>query len=242
MPDIFVSDNNPEENKIGQDFPQQRNEAVHGVKPETIHRFKDVDKDKEVIRNSTIISSAPGIFSSFKVRPRGIRFQEQEENEEVLLIFRKHIITNIPWLLFSLVLIIAPLALFSFFNLSELLQNFQVPPRSTMIIILGYYLLIFCYMFVNYITWYYNADLITNRKIVDINFQDIVYHNVSMTQLKLVENVNYVQAGFVPSFFGYGDVFIETAGKALTFRFYAVPHPGRVVSLVESLMEGHHAE
>jgi hypothetical protein len=238
MPDIFISEDNLIE-KGSTDWDKKNPEKKQPVGIDRGKQEKELEKEQE---KQIVINSPIGPFSAFKVRPRGIHFNEQDEDEYVLLILRKHIVTNIPWIIFSAFLLIAPFVFFSFFNLSDFFINVSIPAKAYSIFIYAYYLVVFCYMFVAYITWHYNASLITNKKVVDVHFQDILYHDVKMTKINLIEDVNYVQSGLLGSFFGYGDVFIETAGKSLRFDFYSVPNPQRVVNLLENIIGGNHAE
>jgi hypothetical protein len=248
MPDIFVSNVNKKgqkkqvEHPIGEDllvmlhsedlFRELEEEKNKDKKGKTETAKKTTTEPSE---EQTIITSPIGPFSSFKVRPKGIHFHEQDEDEQVLLALRKHFVTNIPWILFGTILLALPCFLFYLFTFTNLLQRFIIPSQMLIVLTLAYYLLTLCYLFVSYITWYYNTDLITDKKVVDINFQDIIYHDVAMTKLNLIEDVHYVQSGFFASVFGYGDVAVETAGKTLTFRFESVPNPERIVNLVENL-------
>ena len=54
-------------------------------------------------------------LSSFYLNPGGISFKEQEEDEEIVLLLRRHLVTSIPWLFVALVLLFAPIFL-SFFS------------------------------------------------------------------------------------------------------------------------------
>ncbi len=255
MPDIFIPADKKieQEKKIKHDaWEEEHPVMLHGE--DVLTELRKGSKKKELITAAlkspsdqsngkyTIISSPIGPFSAFKVKPKGIKYHEQDEGEQILLILRKHFVTNVPWIILGIILILFPFLLFYLFNFTNLLSGFLLSMQTIIVLTFSYYLVVFCFLFVSYITWYYNADLITNKKIVDIHFQDIIYHHVSITKLNLIEDVNYVQSGFFASFFGYGDVFVETAGKTLTFSFMCVPNPERVVNLVEILIGGVHAE
>jgi hypothetical protein len=234
MPDIFVSEDNLIE-KESTDWRGKITEKKQSDRNRQGEQSKELQKGQE---KQTIINYPVGPFGSFKVRPKGVSFHEQEENEHVLLFLRKHFVTNISWLFFGIILIILPPIFFYFLNLSDFFTNLLISPQAYFVLIYAYYLFVFCYMFVNYITWYYNSSLITNIKIVDVHFQDILYHDVSMTKLNLIEDVNYVQSGFFGSLFGYGDVYLETAGKAVRFDFLSIPNPDKVANLLENLIGG----
>lgn len=179
-------------------------------------------------------------LASFFEKPDGVSFQNQEEDEEILLFLRPHFITNTLWIFIALILIaIPPLFLtlnsqFSIFNLNAL------PTRFTIIFIVFYYLIVSNYIFISFITWFYNISLVTQKRIVDIDFSDLVYHDVAITKLSLVEDINYTQTGFIRSFFNYGDVFVQTAGEKFHFDFLATPKPGKVVDIIQNLIGRRH--
>lgn len=176
------------------------------------------------------------IFSSFCQNPVNVSFQEQEEAEEILLFLRRHLITNISWFFLTLAFASFP-PILSVLNFKFQILNFlALPHRFIIIFILFYYLLVFSYAFVNFITWYFSTSLITNKRVIDINFSEIVYKNVSATKLSLVQDASYTQVGVIRSIFDYGDVLIQTAGTLDNFDFQAVPHPEKVVQIVENLI------
>jgi len=177
-------------------------------------------------------------LSSFYKNHLGVWFQNQEEDEEIILFLRQHFITNIPWIATSIALIFVPLVLFflfpttngSFFGLSLFTAQF------TTVFIIFYYLVVLTYAFVSFITWYYNIFIVTKKRVVDIDFSDLVYHNVALTKLNLVQDIDYTQIGFVRSLFNYGDVFIQTAGDKPNFEARAVPKPAKIAQIIEDLI------
>lgn len=176
------------------------------------------------------------LLHSFFENPKGISFEDQEQDEKILLFVRRHLNTNIRWVFISLILTLIPIFLFVFKdNLSSLLL-LGLPQRFIVVLTLFYYLLIITYFFVNYITWYFNLFLVTNKRIIEVNYADLVYKNVSATKLTLIQDASYKQVGVLRSFFDYGDVLLQTAGSLDNFSFEAVPKPERVVQMVERLI------
>lgn len=176
-------------------------------------------------------------FASFCDHPGGITFQSQDPDETILLFLRKHFITNVPWILITIVLLSIPFLLSFIFASMQLNTPFtDLPPRFTTTFLLFYYLLVFAYVFIEFITWYYNVSIVTQKRIVDIDFSELVFHDVAMTKLSLIEDVNYTQVGFFRSLFDFGDVFVQTAGNENLFDFLAVPKPKTVVDIIEGLI------
>lgn len=182
-------------------------------------------------------------LATFYEKPTGVHFRNQEEDEEILLFLRRHFATNLPWLFITIILVAIPL-IFAYIlpYLNQMNINlFFLPSRYMTIFIIFYYLIVFNYFLINFITWYFNISIITQKRIVDIDFSDLVYHDVAVTKLTLVEDVNYTRVGFLRSLFDYGDVFVQTAGEKLHFDFLAVPHPEKVVDIIQNLIgKGYH--
>ncbi len=176
------------------------------------------------------------MLSSFCVNPVGISFVEQEPDEKILLFLRRHFITNAPWIFITLILVLIPVVFFVFRLDLQLLQILSLPGRFTAIFIILYYLIVFSYVFVNFITWFYNVLLVTQKRVVDIDYSDIVIHNIAFTKLTHVQEVNYTQAGFIRSFFNFGDVFIQTAGPETNLEGLSVPQPRRAAQIIANLI------
>lgn len=175
------------------------------------------------------------LFNAFCEKPANVTFQTQEPDEQVLVFLRKSQWVNFPWILTSFFLLFVPVVLFL------LRDNFPtfIPPTNVLLIAIPfYYLLIAIYAFVNFITWYYNAALITSKRVVDIDFHQVVFKDIAETKLALIQDVSYQQVGVLPNLLGYGFVLIQTAGTLDNFEFYNLPHPDRVEEIVEELIGG----
>lgn len=174
-------------------------------------------------------------LASFCTRPLGMHFQNQEKDEKILLFLRRHFITNVPWIFTVIILLILPVLLIPVFS-SFSFPIISLPPSFILVMTIFYYLLIFTFAFVEFINWFYNISIITQRRVIDIDYSDIIYHDVAVTKLSLVEDVRYVQSGFIRSLFNFGDVFVQTAGESENFEFLKVPKPGEAVHIIQDLI------
>jgi hypothetical protein len=174
-------------------------------------------------------------LSSFCQHPGSMTFATQEKDEVILLFLRKHFITNVPWIITTLFFIIAPILTNILITASGFSLSF-LPPTFLSIFLAFYYLIVFAYVFVSFITWFYNVSFITTNRVVDIDFSDIVFKNIAATKLIQVEDVSFSQVGVIRSLFDYGDVLIQTAATVDNFDLLAVPHPEKVVQIVEELI------
>lgn len=180
-----------------------------------------------------------GLFHTFCEYPQGIRFEHQEKDEEIILFVRRHLITNVPWILTSFLLLLLPPALLPFLSEFALLP-FELPPALVTVLVLFYYTILFGYVLINFLHWFYNIGIITPKNVIDIDYADIVNVHISATKSSQIEDVSYTQGGFFKSSFNYGDVHIQTAGTDANFEYLRVPNPGKVVDIIHDLIGGNH--
>ena len=227
MPDIFVA------SPTGQ--PDKKEKKIERTPPATLEE-QVVGEEKPVSPPKTDLpqkSSSP--LLALMVNPRHVRFQNQEENEEVILLLRKHWITNLPWITVGSLMLLAPFLISFLVSLSNL--SFQIPFSILLVGEVFWYLLSFGYLFINFLIWYFNTDIVTNERIVDIDFHSLIYKEVSTTKLEKVQDVTVKMGGVIRQIFNYGDVFVQTAGEEPNFDFRAIPKPAWVAHKVGELME-----
>ncbi len=168
-------------------------------------------------------------LASFLMRPNGVSFETREDEEQIILFLRKHFITNIPWLFTSLVMISAP------FFVAELDIMSSVPSNFKFVFIMIWYLITTAYTLESFITWFFNVYIITDERIVDVDFYNLTYKEVSDANLDKIEDVTYKMGGVIRTLFNYGDVLIQTAAEVTNFDFLAVPYPDKVVKVLQDL-------
>jgi len=187
----------------------------------------------EPARKTPLLSQA---FSAFLLQPKGIHFETQSDHETILLLLRRHFFTNVPWILMAALLSIIPLLFFPLSLISGTLPTF-ISPSAWIGLFLMWYLFTGSYVLVNFILWYFSVAIITNQRIIDIDFSNILYKEFSATTIDKIEDVTDRRGGFFGVLFDFGDVIIQTAAAVEVFEFYSVPHPDRVVRIVNNLME-----
>ena len=220
MPDIFIAES-------------KENDTTVPEMPYVLEKQARSDKPIPIIQ-PPIVDRSVHLFSSFCKDPDGISFQSQESNEKILLFLRRDFITNAKWILIGIILTALPLLLiFSHFSgnsLTFLTFNFYL------LLLLFYYLFVATYFYINFITWYYNVALITDQRVIDVDFSSLVYKDVATTKLSLVQDISYAQVGVVRTFFDYGNILIQTAGSLDNFIFESSPKPEAAVHIVEELI------
>jgi len=143
---------------------------------------------------------------------------------------RRHPITNVAWMLIVVLMIFAPLVLSIFPLLSFLPGNFQF------IAVLVWYLITMAFILENFLTWFFNVNIITDERIIDIDFHNLIYKEVSDCKIDKIQDVTYKMGGVTRTIFNYGDVYIQTAAEVPAFEFLAVPKPNKVARVLQDLM------
>lgn len=172
-----------------------------------------------------------GLLSAFISRPSGIHLRAQETGEEIMLLLRKHWITNLSWLFLSLVLLLSPLTL-KFFPILEFL-----PSRFQFMAIAAWYLLTIGFIFENFLSWYFNVYIVTTRRVIDLDFYHLVYYNQAQADLAQITDMNLTIAGTIGVVFNFGNLVIETAAEAPNLEFEAVPNPRKVMKIIDELRQ-----
>jgi len=209
MPDIFISEESKKED----------------LKPEP-HLS---EKSKSKVQKEKFPGSTHNPLSAFCYYPGNINFETKESKEKVVLLLRQHPITNVKWILIAFLMILAPIVLGAFPILSFL------PPDFQFIAVLIWYLVTTAFVIQSFLTWFFNVYIVTDERIVDIDFYSLIYKEVSDANIDKIQDVTYKMGGVVRTLFNYGDVLIQTASEVPNFDFLAVPKPDQVAKILQDL-------
>ena len=178
-----------------------------------------------------------GLFTTFCQNPTGVSFAEQEDDETIILFLRRDFITNVPWIVAAIALAYIPF-LIRFIFVSTNFSLFSLPDILFIPLVSFYYLIVVGFAFANLVTWFYNIGLVTNKRGVDIDFNDLSTIDVATASLPDIKDVEYTQAGFFQSFFDYGDIRVRIVASGEVFTFSQVPRPTDVAGIISKLI-GH---
>lgn len=170
------------------------------------------------------------MLAAYIDNPTDIRFDTQSEEEKIMLLLRKHVITNVPWILLVILMMMAPFLL-NFFPLLDFMPaNFQV------MALIIWYLLIISIIFEQFLIWFFNVYIITDERVVDFDFHSLLYKSVTEAKINKIQDKTYTMGGLVRTIFNYGDIKIQTAGAVPEIDFDAVPCPSDVIKKLEELI------
>jgi cell division protein FtsL len=211
MSDIFISDIK-EEKKEAAPAPM---EPV--VKP----------KPKYKLEKTSGHTHSP--LAAFSFWPEKVDFEAKDSEEEVVLLLRRHPVTNFGWFLISAAMVITPMVLTRLQILNFLPDNYRL------IAVLIWYLVTSAYVLQSFLGWLFNVHVVTDERIVDIDFSNLIYKQVSDANIDKIQDVTYKMGGVARTIFNFGDVLIQTAGEVPNFEFEAVPNPARVAKILQDL-------
>ena len=164
---------------------------------------------------------------SLLIQPE-VTFEIQRSTEQVVLIVRKHPLTQIPWmfnaLLLALVTILLNFFIVNFFSFNQILvfNLFAV-------------VFIFAYAWLNFLFWYFTVGIVTNERVLDLDFYNIIYKEFTATTIQQISELTTKIGGFLGSLFDYGSVYVKTEGFVQDIEFINVPQPATIVKIINEL-------
>ena len=96
------------------------------------------------------------------------------------------------------------------------------------------------YALFNFINWYYNVGIITNKRVIDVDFFSIFYKEITVARLGNIQDITTKSGGYIQAFFDYGTIFIQTAGTDANVEFINVPMPSQIVQTINNLLAKKH--
>lgn len=179
------------------------------------------------------------MFPSYVENPQNCRFEGQDLEEKILLLLRAHPITNFPWIFFALLLFILPLIIpdiTSYLGVNLI----SIPGTYLTILLIINYLLVLIIVFEGFLYWYFNITLITDQKVIDIDFEPILYKGVELAPLSKIEETDSTTTGIFGTFFHFGNVAVQTAGAKVAIEMINIPKPALVADLILDLARKPH--
>lgn len=206
------------------------NKSDNNPKPDVSPLEATISAPKKETERDFIPSRRGWAASSLMLRPnKNVHFDTQEPEEEILMIIRAHWITNFHWVIISLILFFSPIVL-TFF---PLLSSF--PPNFRFMFVVVWYLVLLMYVFEQFLSWFFNLTIITDERIIDVDFINLTTKKVSDADIEKIQDVTYNNSGAFGAIFNYGDVLVQTAAELTEFIFEKVPNPALIVSILQRL-------
>ncbi|MDD5340938.1 MAG: PH domain-containing protein [Patescibacteria group bacterium] len=162
----------------------------------------------------------------------------RQEDEKLLLFLRRHwIILLGKWILYILLGLI-PIAIYYFllYAFPFLITN-EIYYSFLLLLTSIYYLFMILFFFNAFIDYHLDVWIVTSKRIIDIEQKGLFNRVISEQTIDKVQDVTAVQKGFFETFFNYGTVIVQTAGKLERFSFHQVPLPFDIVKTINGLVQ-----
>jgi len=175
-------------------------------------------------------------LTAYLMHPNDIRFETQDPDEEVILFMRQHIIVLIPKLILGIIIFFVPFILFPI--LIQFLQNSVSLPGGYVVVgMVFWYVATFGYFLAMFMQWYFNIFIVTNHRIIDIDFLYFLYKKFAEAKIEKIQDISFRTGGIMATIFNFGDVVIQTAGEMPNLLFEKIPKPSAVVHILSDLTE-----
>jgi len=219
MPTVFENKNKDRnkkriEKKQDKDLGKNLKSDHHLPMPESVRHEKPTTKK----------------LSAYMVKPNNLHFETQDRKEKIVVLLRKHMITNSGWFVGAIFLVLMPI-IFAFIPWQEL-----VPLRFKILFYVMWYMFVATFVFENFLSWYFNVYIITDERIVDVDFHSLLHKKISQAKIDNIEDVTFTMGGLSRTMFNYGTVEIQTAAEKREFDFEDVPHPNKVAKILNELI------
>ena len=225
MPDIFVSKKiKGKISKPKRILDKKRKESVS---------ISNKQKDYKSLLKDPKRHKFPGHthnpLTSYSYLPDRVSFVNEDPEEKVILLLRKHPITNLGWMTLSFMMIIAP----SFITI--LTPVGFLPSEFQFVLILVWYLITSAFILEQFLSWFFHVNIITDERIIEVDFMNLVYREITDANIDKIEDVTVEVGGSFRTLFHYGDVVIQTAAQIPKIKFEAVPNPDKVSKVLREL-------
>lgn len=213
MPDVYRSEN-PKHN---------------GATRKSATKKKTAHRKQGVLTENDFPGHTNNPLAAFAYLPNKVNFVAADSNEKVVLLLRKHPITNIPWILTALLMAIAPLIL-------DTLPLFDaIPLNIRLIASLFWYLITLAFILEEFLAWFFNVYIVTDERVFDVDFVNLIYREITDANIDQIQDVTTKIGGVIPTIFNYGEVVIQTAAEIPQIEFQAVPRPDTVAQVLREL-------
>lgn len=133
-------------------------------------------------------------------------FEGQRSGEEVLCVFRRHILTSFKGVLF-----------FLFMSVFGVLPMLIWKDNSQMLLIWVAFIIIgLLGMLYSYILWYFSFYLLTNERLRQVRQKGLFNRSVVDLDLDNIDSVSFGVAGIFGTIFNYGTILVQTEAGDLT--------------------------
>ena len=168
-------------------------------------------------------------LSSYLSYPDKVKFINKDKEEKVILLLRKHPVTNTYWIFISFFMLLAPFffPMLTFFN--------GLPFAFKSVLVLIWYLITLALILEGFLAWFFHVNIITDERIIEVDFVNLLYREITDANIADVQDVTVEVGGALRTYMNYGDIIVQTAAQIPKIEFEAVPKPDEVARILREL-------
>ena len=170
--------------------------------------------------------------------PKNFHFDGQKNGEQVLLVVRRHWFNILSQ--FLVVFCLSAVLIGSYIIIPLFFPNFIKIYQSGRLLSFAetlFGMFIWITFFIIWIDYYFDVWIVTDKRIVNIEQKGLFNRTVSELELTRIQDITTEVTGLIPTFFNYGDLFIQTAAEVDRFLFRQIPNPYAVKDLIMNMQK-----
>jgi hypothetical protein len=168
-------------------------------------------------------------LGAFCYYPDNVKFVNKDPEEKIILLLRKHPITNLSWLTIAFFMLTAPSFLTVVTPLELLPLGFQI------ILSFVWYLITSAFVLEQFLSWFFHVNIVTDERIIEVDFVNLLYREITDANLDQIQDVTVEVGGALRTFLHFGNVVIQTAAEVPKIEFEGVPDPDKVARILREL-------
>jgi Bacterial PH domain len=236
MTDVFVAKKHDKEtdHSKSEELTHSHIKAQSDVHKHSPSASSDSSHKKETPISLSESSHIPDVpkgspFSSFCYYPKNVKFKFKEKEEFIVLLLRRHPITNISWIVIAILMVFAPSVVTSFSSFEMVPMEFQI------ILLVIWYMITTAFVLEKSLSWFYHVNIVTDERILEVDFVSFLHRELTDANIDQIQDVTVEMGGVFQTFFNFGDIVIQTAGEVPKIRFEQVPNPDGVATILRKL-------
>lgn len=166
---------------------------------------------------------------SYSYLPDRVSFVNEDPEEKVILLLRRHPVTNLGWITTSFFMIIAPAFV------TVLTPVVLLPSGFQFVLTLVWYLITSAFVLEEFLSWLFHVNIVTDERIIEVDFVNLVYREITDANIDQIQDVTVEVGGVLRTLLHYGNVIIQTAAQVPKIEFEAVPNPDKVAKILREL-------
>lgn len=164
-------------------------------------------------------------------------FKGQKQGETILLVVHRHWLDILSQFFVVMVLFLVFLGLF-FYAPHFFPRLDEVYGRELFFFFQSLFLIfLWFFSFLVWVDYYFDVWIVTNERIVNIEQRGMFSRSISELKLENIQDVTVEVLGAIPTFFNYGNLFVQTAAERERFLFRHVPNPYGIKDQIMNLQK-----